>query len=56
MLAIHCAIDAFMPFSTETEAIESEPMLAVSFHLDLIELTGLILAIDRSGSARKARR
>ncbi|WP_082163491.1 AraC family transcriptional regulator [Caballeronia mineralivorans] len=38
-----------LPFSTETEASESEPMLAVSLHLDLIELTDLILAIDRSG-------
>ncbi|MFL9983555.1 AraC family transcriptional regulator [Paraburkholderia sediminicola] len=39
-----------LPFSTETEASESEPMLAVSLRLDLIELTDLILAIDRSGS------
>ena len=38
-----------LPFSTETEASESEPMLAVSLRLDLIELTDLILAIDRSG-------
>ncbi|SOE99507.1 transcriptional regulator, AraC family [Burkholderia sp. OK233] len=39
-----------LPFSTETEASESEPMLAVTLRLDLIELTGLILAIDRCGS------
>jgi len=39
-----------LPFSTETEASESEPMLAVSLRLDLIELTDLILAIDRCGS------
>ncbi|MFM0073594.1 AraC family transcriptional regulator [Paraburkholderia sediminicola] len=39
-----------LPFSTETEASESEPMLAVTLRLDLIELTDLILAIDRSGS------
>jgi len=38
-----------LPFSTETEASVSEPMLAVSLRLDLIELTDLILAIDRSG-------
>ncbi|MDB5789669.1 AraC family transcriptional regulator [Caballeronia mineralivorans] len=38
-----------LPFSTETEASESEPMLAVSLRLDLMELTDLILAIDRSG-------
>jgi hypothetical protein len=39
-----------LPFSTETEASESEPMLAVTLRLDLIELTELILAIDRCGS------
>ncbi|MFM0615895.1 AraC family transcriptional regulator [Paraburkholderia nemoris] len=39
-----------LPFSTETEASEAEPMLAVTLRLDLIELTDLILAIDRSGS------
>ena len=38
-----------LPFSTETEASVPEPMLAVSLRLDLIELTDLILAIDRSG-------
>lgn len=38
-----------LPFSTETEASESEPMLAVTLRLDLIELTDLILVIDRSG-------
>jgi AraC-like DNA-binding protein len=38
-----------LPFSTETEASEAEPMLAVSLRLDLIELTDLILVIDRSG-------
>ncbi|CAB3651626.1 hypothetical protein LMG24238_01177 [Paraburkholderia sediminicola] len=39
-----------LPFSTETEASESEPMLAVTLRLDLIELTDLILAIDRGGN------
>ena len=38
-----------LPFSTETEASEAEPMLAVTLRLDLIELTDLILVIDRSG-------
>ncbi|QVN23889.1 AraC family transcriptional regulator [Burkholderia pyrrocinia] len=38
-----------LPFSTETEASEAEPMLAVTLRLDLIELTDLILMIDRSG-------
>ncbi len=38
-----------LPFSTETEANEFEPMLAVSLRLDLIELTDLILVIDHSG-------
>ena len=38
-----------LPFSTETEASDSEPMLAVSLRLDLIELADLILAIDRAG-------
>jgi AraC-like DNA-binding protein len=37
-----------LPFSTETEASEAEPMLAVTLRLDLIELTDLILVIDRS--------
>lgn len=35
-----------LPFSTETEASETEPMLAVSLRLELTELTELILAID----------
>lgn len=38
-----------LPFSTETEASESEPMLAVSLRLDLTELADLILMIDQSG-------
>ena len=38
-----------LPFSTETHASEAEPMLAVSLRLDLVELTDLILVIDRSG-------
>ncbi|MCG1054519.1 AraC family transcriptional regulator [Mycetohabitans sp. B5] len=37
-----------LPFSTETEASESEPMLAVSLRLDLAELADLILTIDQS--------
>jgi AraC-like DNA-binding protein len=38
-----------LPFSTETEASELEPMLAVSLRLDLTDLADLILAIDQSG-------
>lgn len=38
-----------LPFFTETEANESEPMLAVSLRLDLTELADLILTIDQSG-------
>jgi AraC-like DNA-binding protein len=37
-----------LPFSTETEASETKPMLAVSLRLDLTELTELILAIDET--------
>ncbi|WP_338926934.1 AraC family transcriptional regulator [Mycetohabitans endofungorum] len=37
-----------LPFSTETEASESKPMLAVSLRLDLTELAALILTIDQS--------
>lgn len=39
-----------LPFSTQTEASEREPLLAVTLHLDLIELSELIVAIDRSGT------
>nr|WP_323072302.1 AraC family transcriptional regulator [Mycetohabitans endofungorum] len=37
-----------LPFSAETEASESEPMLAVSLRLDLTELAALILTIDQT--------
>ena len=37
-----------LPFSTETEASEVEPMLAVSLRLDLTAVADLVLAIDQS--------
>ncbi|MDF3833250.1 AraC family transcriptional regulator [Cupriavidus basilensis] len=37
-----------LPFSTETEASETEPMLAVSIRLSLTDVADLMLAIDRS--------
>ena len=37
-----------LPFSTETEASEAEPMLAVSLRLDLTAVADLVLAIDQS--------
>lgn len=37
-----------LPFSTETRASESEPMLAMSLRLDLTDLADLILTIDQS--------
>lgn len=37
-----------LPFSTETEASEAEPMLAVSIRLSLTDVADLMLAIDRS--------
>ncbi len=37
-----------LPFSTETEASESEPMLAVSISLDLMEVADLIVNINQS--------
>jgi AraC-like DNA-binding protein len=36
-----------LPFSTETEASEAEPMLAVSVRIDLTATAELILAVDR---------
>jgi AraC-like DNA-binding protein len=42
-----------LPFSTETEASEAEPMLAVSLRLDLTELTELILAIDETTQSQQ---
>ncbi|PLP99894.1 AraC family transcriptional regulator [Cupriavidus pauculus] len=38
-----------LPFSTETEASQQEPMLAVSVRLDLVELSDLIAQIDVAG-------
>ncbi len=43
-----------LPFSTETEASEAEPMLAVSLRLDLTELTELILAMDDTPPSQAA--
>jgi AraC-like DNA-binding protein len=40
-----------LPFSTETQASKEEPLLAVSFRLDLTALADLILAIDARGGA-----
>lgn len=37
-----------LPFSTETEASEDEPMLAVSIRLSLTDVADLMVAIDRS--------
>ena len=37
-----------LPFSTETEASEAEPMLAISLRLDLTAVADLMLAIDQS--------
>lgn len=42
-----------LPFSTETQASEAEPMLAVSLRLDPTELTDLIVTIDQSGCHRE---
>lgn len=37
-----------LPFSTETEASENEPMLAVSLRLDLIAVADLVMTIGQS--------
>jgi AraC-like DNA-binding protein len=42
-----------LPFSTETQASEAEPMLAVSVRLELTELTELILAIDETATPER---
>lgn len=39
-----------LPFSTETEASEAEPMLAISISLDLTAVADLILKINQSGN------
>ncbi len=38
-----------LPFSTETEASEEEPMLAVSLSLDMLAVADLVLTLDQSG-------